>query len=429
MQKNTAHPREGASGGGVPPSSVHTTETIPGKLPASPGAGRPERARDRRPRNPVLEAALAEDAQLGRRNYHKRYGGRVARLANRAGLGKLAAAIGGCSPELSLNAAGHVIGRRACRERWCPMCQGGRSAQWAGRLHEAMPAIVAERGQEWALILLTLTVRSMPLAQVHDAIGALHAAVDRLVRRAAFAAEGWVRCTEVTVRADGQAHPHVHVLAAVPRSYFAGPLRKERGPTGRPKIVPGYMRQDQWRDLWRDVARLDYDPVVDVRRVRGNLTDPEGRQALYEVTKYGIKPADVLRLAPDQFATLAEQMKGVQTIGVGGQLSPYLRAVAEEVEAAEDVGAINGADVATVAAWDAEARRYLPADDATLAQVRAERGAVQERRSDLGRAIEARALWRGGMLAADYVAVRLRVWGGMSPPEIAEPGTRSTGDG
>lgn len=44
-----------------------------------------------------------------------------------------------------------------------------------------------------------------------------------------------------------------------------------------------------------------------------------------------------------------------------------------------------------------------------LAQVRAERGAVQERRTDLGRSIAARALWRGGMLAADYAAVRERV--------------------
>lgn len=373
------------------PSYVHTTETSPG-----PSA----RSRGRRPRNPALEAALAEDATLGRKNYHKRYAGRVARLANRAGLGSLAAAVGGCSATLALDTDGRCIGRMACRKRECPICQGARSGAWAARLHEAMPLLVAEHGHDWAFILLTLTVLSVPLADLHAAIVDLHASVDRLTKRAAFAPVGWVRNTEVTINAAGMAHPHVHVLAAVPVSYFAGPLRTERTARGQRRTVPGYMTHSQWRDLWRECARLDYAPVVDVRRVDGDLRTTEGRRSLYEVTKYGTKPSDMLSLAPDQFALLVRQMKGVRSIGIGGVLSAYLGDAPDDE--AEDPRALSAASA--VAAWNERARRYMPADERTAAAVQGEHDARRARASDLGRVMAARALRRGGMLPADYEA-------------------------
>lgn len=319
---------------------------------------------------------------------------------------RLAANLSDCSRSLTLDDAGHVVGRNACRERVCPMCQAARAAEWAGRLHDAMPVIVAEHGARWSFILVTLTVRSVPLAQLREAIRHLHESVDRLAKRAAFGAAGGVRNTEATVNhATGTAHPHCHLLLAVPASYWEGPLREERTARGQRKTVPGYMTHAQWRDLWRDVARLDYRPVVDVRRVQGDLNTKEGRRALYEVTKYGVKPGDMLALAPDQFAVLAAQMKGVRTIGIWGALSTYLRDP-------DDDGDRIPPYVADVARWDGEARRYVDAGPRVLASERWERTARVIAMAPELRALAARSLRRGGLYAGDYL-----------PPEERPPTT------
>lgn len=400
-------------------SSVHTLETIRGK---------PQERQ--KPRSAVLQAALDQDPIFGRANYHMRYVRRLQRLANRAGLGSRAANFGRCSTRLALDSAQKVVARDACRLRDCPTCQGKKSARWAGRLHDAMPAMQNGDAQRYRWILITPTVRSVPIDKQRAEINHLHESLGRLTKRKQFAPKGWIRNTETTLNsARGASHPHPHLLCAVDPSYFEHPWRKvktcgecsavvdvkqisrntcpqchaPRAFSGRPRVESGYMQQSEWAALWEDCARLDYTrengervgAVLDIRAIPGDLTTKEARGALYEITKYATKPADLLSLTPAQYATHVDQMRGVRAIGVNGTLSPYLReekvfrdgewkrkpapAIEEQHEEHidPDTGEVIDQYHGAVATWNEEAKRYLVDGSAMAHKWR--RAAVRQR--------------------------------------------------
>jgi hypothetical protein len=98
------------------------------------------------------------------------------------------------------------------------------------------------------------------------------------------AAKAYVRSVEFTRHAlTGLWHPHIHICIFVSKAeYF------RRGS----KL---YITQEQWAKLWRKALRATYDPVVDIRALRG-LTSPltdKGRDALCEVIKYQVKPGSL----------------------------------------------------------------------------------------------------------------------------------------
>lgn len=313
----------------------------------------------------------------------------MARLANRAGLGKLSGQLGACSTTLGYGADGTLVARYACRKKECSIDQASRSAVWANRLHEAMPALVADH-PTWRFILMTLTAgESVPILHLNDERQRLTKAIDTMAKRKAFAPVGYVRNTEETL-ANGYAHPHSHLLCAVPSEYFDAPVRKVKGPKGRPQIVAGYMHQRQWQLLWGECLGLDVPlsyleftdehkalstdewramwpnndaPVMDVRAIKGDITSPKARKALYEVTKYGTKPGDLMMLEPDDFRHLHFQNKGARAIGICGALSKYLKAMPDE----ENPRVFPG--VAIAAVWNEEHKRYftnfglLPTDE------------------------------------------------------------------
>ena len=81
----------------------------------------------------------------------------------------------------------------------------------------------------------------------------------------------------------GELHPHVHIL-------FLTPARSPRHHT------------TEWVQAWRQAARLDYDPVCDIRSVRG------AEKGLAEVLKYATKPAKLAHNA----VTLAQAMAALK---------------------------------------------------------------------------------------------------------------------
>lgn len=113
--------------------------------------------------------------------------------------------------------------------------------------------------------------------------------------------KGYFRAMEVTRNWDqesewyGTYHPHFHVLLAVPNNYF-----------GR-----NYIKQSEWKDMWKRAMKIDYDPIVHVARVKQKKevktfeeVDSEIQQkmklmtevsAVYEVLKYPVKDTDVIR--------------------------------------------------------------------------------------------------------------------------------------
>jgi plasmid rolling circle replication initiator protein Rep len=197
-----------------------------------------------------------------------------------------------------------------CHWRHCPMCQQRRSLRNKARFLEALPGIEkAHPGARW--LMLTLTVRNCPVEELRATITAMNKAWNRLTQRSEFQqVKGWVRATEVTKAADDTAHPHFHCLLMVSPSYFAG---------------RHYVTQARWVQVWREVAKLDYDPIVDVRVVRPKVRD--GVQvvgalvaAAAEVLKYSTKAEDLAE-SPEWLAEYIKQVHCLKFLTSGGALA------------------------------------------------------------------------------------------------------------
>lgn len=232
---------------------------------------------------------------------------------------------------------------RFCRARYCTICQWRRSLMWRARFIRSLPAVLAEHpNARW--LFLTLTVRNCQLDELRDTLHAMNAAWQRLIKRAEFQpVRGWIRTTEVTRGRDGTAHPHFHTLLLVPSSMASG---------------RHYVTQGRWVDLWRECARLDYPPVVDVRAVRG--TDPERvREAATETLKYAVKPTDLADGA--WLRELTRQTHKLRFVASGGALKDVLRELDEsdEAMALADGPAPTADDGSRVAfGWEKPARQY-----------------------------------------------------------------------
>lgn len=112
--------------------------------------------------------------------------------------------------------------------------------------------------------------------------------------------KGYFRALEVTRNRDpesesfGTYHPHFHVLLAVPPSYF--------------KKKDLYITQADWTSMWQRAMKLDYTPIVNIKKVKPkeNLDDIKTyedefkkaikeQNAILEVSKYPVKDTDVVR--------------------------------------------------------------------------------------------------------------------------------------
>lgn len=212
-----------------------------------------------------------------------------------------------------------------CRDRLCPLCQWRRSlklgAQCRAVVAEADRRKIARDRVAWRWIMLTLTQRNVDGPDLAAEIDRIHAAVKLLTKspRWRAAVRGWLRVTEVTRNSDynspnyGTYHPHIHILAAVPRSYMRG---------------RDYIPHAEWVEMWRTYMHLDYAPNVDIRVVTAKgevMTDPSQGMgaAVAEIAKYAAKPgsyliASDLDATVDAVATLATALRGRRLCAWGG---------------------------------------------------------------------------------------------------------------
>lgn len=162
-----------------------------------------------------------------------------------------------------------------CRVRLCPMCAWRRTM----KIYSHTRKIVDElsRDGEYRYIFVTLTVKNCLPESLNDTVDGMMAGFKRLTEYADFSAavKGWYRGLEITHNvANNTYHPHFHLLCVVKKSYFKG---------------HAYLSQERWVQMWRKAARLDYDPVCDVRCVKGDTA-----AAVAEVAKYAVKDADYI---------------------------------------------------------------------------------------------------------------------------------------
>ncbi len=227
-----------------------------------------------------------------------------------------------------------------CNQRSCPVCQWRRSVKLRLKLFTGIRQLLSDRS-DLVGIFLTLTVKNCHQSDLRWTLRAMESGWAALRHRADFPALGYLKSVEVSRPHDcyyggqylgrlgskrikeinglegfkkalwqeffcEQVHPHFHVLMLVDKSYFS--------PTS-------YIDHLGWVTRWRMAMRLDYSPVVDIRRI---YSEPGAGidSAIFEASKYMIKPSDLSdALAP----FVLRQFYGLKLVSTGGILSSYLR--------------------------------------------------------------------------------------------------------
>jgi len=159
-------------------------------------------------------------------------------------------------------------------------------------------------------LFLTLTVKNVSGYNLNAELSNFAKSFDRLFRRVKVKKNmlGYIRATEITRNDDrDDFHPHMHILVFIKSSYF------NKG---------DYISQNDWTDLWKQSAKLDYTPVVHIKAVKPkgkNENDPNGmKKAILETAKYPTKPIDFDSENIEVVRDLHEGMYRKRLISFGG---------------------------------------------------------------------------------------------------------------
>lgn len=216
-------------------------------------------------------------------------------------------------------------GANFCRLRTCPICNWRKSLKLFGQVSRIVDFVVKEK-KSTRFIFATFTIRNCEgdrLASDLDLINKAFSYLTGKSRTFAPAAhfkrylEGYMKAIEVTYNSEqGTYHPHIHCIFALKASYFKG---------------QGYIRQSEWVELWRQCAKLDYLPSVDVRAIKGNSSG-----AVAEVAKYPVKMDEIAEIgvkAIPALITFSHALKKRRLITFGGVMAEAKkRLVLDDVE-------------------------------------------------------------------------------------------------
>lgn len=168
----------------------------------------------------------------------------------------------------------------SCRVRLCPICTWRRSLKAYYTTQHIIDYL--DKQDKYSYVFLTLTMRNCSADKLCDSLDLIFKSWNRFMQLADIkrAVKGWYRGIEVTHNCDYDSenydtyHPHIHCILVVNKSYF----------TSR-----DYLSQAKISELWAQSARLDYIPICDIRKVKGNY-----KKAVAELSKYSAKPKDYI---------------------------------------------------------------------------------------------------------------------------------------
>jgi len=197
-----------------------------------------------------------------------------------------------------------LIKANFCRVPLCPMCQWRKSMRVFWDTSKIMRS-VEKRYPNYIPVFLTLTVRNCSVEDLSNNLDNIFNAWDTFMHsktlrplvegKREYIIKGWFRALEITYNDKTDTfHPHFHSIMLVDKNYFKG---------------KDYMHTEDWVKLWRKSAKLDYDPVCDIRRTK---TTKGKREEVAEVAKYTYKDAEVLnkKLSDDKKDEIVKSLSG-----------------------------------------------------------------------------------------------------------------------
>jgi len=222
-----------------------------------------------------------------------------------------------------------------CKDPFCPFCQRNKSRRLFTEMYHTLSYLEDLAGRQYSYYFLTLTVKNPPISELRDTLKHMSKAFQMMFIRSDSkvfkpirrVVKGYYRTLEYlgSNTPPGEAHPHYHILLVMPKYYK--PSRKE------------YISSPEWSSMWKHALKVDYDPIIDIQRVRPSrkkgATHSAMVSAIAEVTKYSVKPSSVFSLSLNDFRHLIIQTKGVQTFSRSKyfrQLKDLLKTTPEQEE-------------------------------------------------------------------------------------------------
>lgn len=228
-----------------------------------------------------------------------------------------------------------LVKSNTCKNRFCPICSWRKARKDAMKISVMMEAIKVDEKKDF--LFLTLTTPNIKADSVKTEIDRFNKAFNKLFKRRNIerSIKGYIRKLEMTYDKERfitkemykrkQAYfkkrnlkigdnnpsfdtynPHFHVLLCVDKSYFK---KKEL-----------YIKQEEWLEMWRDVADLPEITQVSIQKV--NLI--RGGNAVAEIAKYSAKDYE-MSVSEDVFDVFYSGLKGRQLIVYGGLLKEYAK--------------------------------------------------------------------------------------------------------
>lgn len=179
-----------------------------------------------------------------------------------------------CGSMIILNEKGQIVSANFCKNRYCPICQWRKSRKAFALAFNIQQHI--EDKHDHNFIFLTLTLKNVK--NLSSGIDHILESFKRLQDTQAFrrTSKGFFRTLEITYNHKTKEwHPHIHTIVAVPYDYFINEKY--------------YIDIEQWRNLWKTVAHVDYLPQCHVEKIK----EEDREKAIAEISKYMVKPLDL----------------------------------------------------------------------------------------------------------------------------------------
>jgi plasmid rolling circle replication initiator protein Rep len=194
-----------------------------------------------------------------------------------------------------------------CRDRLCPMCMWRLSRRLTWEMNQVFDRYMIEC-PNMVPIMMTLTVKNPRMGELSDMLDVLchgKSAAWQLLQKwlGRRGIKDYNRTVEVTFNYKTKTwHPHLHILAFVPKEYFA-------------KDNKNYISHSVLAEEWKRLCKLDYTPVVDIRRCYDKKSGDNERidfdsdiktvsfsAAIKEVCKYCVKPLEIFSNFLDDYS-------------------------------------------------------------------------------------------------------------------------------
>lgn len=173
-----------------------------------------------------------------------------------------------------------LIFANSCRVRLCPSCAWRRSLKVYANNKKIISEVLKENKTS-KFIFLTLTLKNCTGEDLSKTIDLLLNSFNNMTRRKKIkiAWKGYIRNLEVTYnRQNKMFHPHLHIIILVSGMYY--------------KNKDNYITQEEYTKIFKDVANLDYTPIVNVKKADSG--------AIPEISKYCVKYSDIINLPKDE---------------------------------------------------------------------------------------------------------------------------------